>query len=251
MEAVTKKKINKDAEAKYKLPENENIEMRIANLEHGISTMKQGDKVYVGKTFLQKVLLYMGELKEYEDLGYTPEQLKEIVATYEAGIALREGDKYKLNEAIKEVLKDEVKEAIELKKYKQLEEEGRLVRLTLIPGDVVYCVDLKDKIIDESTVLTVCNTNEFEYDSEELYFCHKDIGKTVFLTREEAEKRLQEEISKSPRQRIEEYIKKCGYTYNVQEIIDTYREKYGKAYCSYTMTDTIENNLEALKKLVK
>ncbi len=46
------------------------------------------------------------------------------------------------------------------------------------------------------------------------------------------------------------YIKECGYTWKVQDIIDEYREKYTKGfYTSFSAKQVIKHFEERLKKL--
>lgn len=89
----------------------------------------------------------------------------------------------------------------------QAEEQGFLLRLPCKVGDTVY--QISENFIEPCTVETIflgnykdrngnyCNMAEIYYDrydcpytSDEIYFT--DIGKTVFLTQEEAEARLAE-----------------------------------------------------------
>lgn len=91
--------------------------------------------------------------------------------------------------------------------YKQLEEQGRLVKLPCKVGDKVY--QISENFIEPCTVETIflgnytdrngncCNMAEIYYDRDdcpyvtaEIYFT--DIGKTVFLTKSEAEAKLKE-----------------------------------------------------------
>lgn len=94
-----------------------------------------------------------------------------------------------------------------LKRYEDYEEQGLLLRLPCKVGDTVY--QISENFIEPCTVETIflgnykdrngnyCNMAEIYYDrydcpytSDEIYFT--DIGKTVFLTQEEAEARLAE-----------------------------------------------------------
>lgn len=46
-------------------------------------------------------------------------------------------------------------------------------------------------------------------------------------------------------QTINDYIKKCNYTYTFESILETYRKYYKPGwYCSYTANDVIKNNLK-------
>jgi hypothetical protein len=84
--------------------------------------------------------------------------------------------------------------------YKRAEEQGRLIMLPCKVGDTVYCT-IYDEYgiapIDKGTVYAVSingQTNWFsvQYKSGLRYdYTWDDLGKTVFLTREEAEKELE------------------------------------------------------------
>ena len=92
----------------------------------------------------------------------------------------------------------------ELKHYKDLEEQGRLITLPCKIGDTVYEVQETRKRIQEYTVISVhhshCSTL-FGWtlkDGKGVYsnlngFEEHAIGKTVFLTKEEAEATLKGE----------------------------------------------------------
>lgn len=94
-----------------------------------------------------------------------------------------------------------------LKEYEDLEEQGLLLRLPCKAGDKIY--QISENFIEPCTVETIfvsddvdkdgnhCNMAEIHYSrydcpytSAEIYFT--DIGKTVFLTQEEAEAKLTE-----------------------------------------------------------
>ena len=73
----------------------------------------------------------------------------------------------------------------ELKQYKNLEEQGLLLRLPCKVGDIVYkIINQRDNYDD--TVYQIVSATIFE-----LSMINK-IGKTVFLTKEEAEQKLEE-----------------------------------------------------------
>ena len=87
----------------------------------------------------------------------------------------------------------------ELKSYKDAEEQGLLVRLPCKVGDTMFRINkgAKNPII-ELTVTQIditrrsYNLEVIDRDCGELMCFKNDIGKTVFLTREEAEKKLEE-----------------------------------------------------------
>ena len=91
----------------------------------------------------------------------------------------------------------QVKEYLEeLKRYRDLEEQGLLLRLPCKVGNTVWRIFLSDNYI------MPCNVEEFVYSDslyiivrEELFNTRRglninEIGKTVFLTKAEAEKKL-------------------------------------------------------------
>ena len=87
----------------------------------------------------------------------------------------------------------------ELKSFKEAEKQGLLVRLPCKVGDIMFRInkDAKNPII-ELTVTQIditrrsYNLEVIDRDCGELMCFKNDIGKTVFLTREEAEKKLEE-----------------------------------------------------------
>lgn len=112
--------------------------------------------------------------EEYESTGLEPEE----VESYKA---------YSIANAI-----ELSKVSQELKEYKELENKGLLIKLPCKIGDTVYKVGI-DKI---SQFRVYCMTNLGESDfkiwaifgiSNKFQFGLSDIGRTVFLTQEEAE----------------------------------------------------------------
>lgn len=98
-----------------------------------------------------------------------------------------------------------VSAAEKLAEYEDSDEQGRLVKLPFMVGDRVY--QINENFIEPCTVEVIflanytdkdgnyCNMAEIHYDrddcpyvSTEIYFT--DIGKTVFLTKSEAEAKL-------------------------------------------------------------
>nr|DAL59555.1 MAG TPA_asm: hypothetical protein [Caudoviricetes sp.] len=85
----------------------------------------------------------------------------------------------------------------ELKSYKELEEQGLLVRLPCKVGDDLYCI-----VNGEVKKLKVHSFGVPDFEIIDIEFKYVDgfkivrfvgeVGKTVFLTREEAEKKLKE-----------------------------------------------------------
>ena len=87
----------------------------------------------------------------------------------------------------------------ELKFYKEAEEQGLLVRLPCNVGDTVFRINegAKNPII-ELTVTQIniirksYNLEVVDRDGGELMYFKNDIGNSIFLTREEAENKLEE-----------------------------------------------------------
>lgn len=131
---------------------------------------------------------WLEELKSYKDIG-TPKELKE----------LKENGAFTGLELAKLAIMQK-----ELKKYKDLEEQGLLVRLPCKVGDTAYRVNAgaKQPIIPMtvSEIHFLCYKNERavrfdaigKEDMGESCYRLEDIGRIVFLTREEAEKKLEE-----------------------------------------------------------
>lgn len=94
-------------------------------------------------------------------------------------------------------LKDVAELLEELKSYKGLEEQGLLVRLPCKVGDDLYCIvngEVKKLKVHSFGVPDFEITDiEFKYvDGFKIVRFVGEVGKTVFLTREEAEKKLEE-----------------------------------------------------------
>lgn len=90
-----------------------------------------------------------------------------------------------------------------LKEYEDLEEQGRLVKLPCNRGDKIYFIKSAFSMAHfpiEATVTSICGVdcdNDVMYSSITEYnkidrrFRSSDIGKTVFLTKSEAEAKLE------------------------------------------------------------
>jgi hypothetical protein len=121
------------------------------------------------------------KLAAYEDTGLEPEDILSNIKTLSS----------ELNNALEE-----------LKEYKDLEEQGLLMKLPCKVRETVYCIDnagtkkrpqpeIKEYIIDAYTVgeqlgIGIQSKETGWLEIADMY----NIGKTVFLTREEAEKAL-------------------------------------------------------------
>lgn len=145
----------------------------------------------------EQVAKWLKELKSYKDIG-TPKELKE----------LKENGAFTGLELAKLAIMQK-----ELKKYKDLEEQGLLVRLPVKIGDDIYKIPSKTNY--DLNVLNGYKANNRVYHQKvySIVFsqigwfvqCDKDsihatnvicvdveYGKTWFLTRKEAEKKLEE-----------------------------------------------------------
>ena len=84
----------------------------------------------------------------------------------------------------------------ELKSYKDLEEQGLLVRLPCKLNGTLYSVNYSNKTIAENTIIKISINDHvkrfycIDDNLRERIFFSRRIGENVFLTREEAEKKL-------------------------------------------------------------
>lgn len=110
-------------------------------------------------------------LAEYEDIGLTPEQIKEVDKLY-------------------------TEKCEELARYKKLEEQGRLLELPCKEGTPVYMIEQDcggDTIACHYRECETCG-DLYRYVEQNVFeaYMRDDIGKTVFLTKEEADAKLAE-----------------------------------------------------------
>lgn len=82
----------------------------------------------------------------------------------------------------------------ELKKYEDLEEQGKLLKLPCVVGDTVYVVMTYSGYVEEIVItgFSVASNVIFMMRNEEIGYREDLFGKTVFLTRQEAEDKLAE-----------------------------------------------------------
>lgn len=84
----------------------------------------------------------------------------------------------------------------QLKEYRHLEEQGRLVKLPCKIGTKVYNTtwwgDVQEEVIVAGKTYYRTDRRHIVSESTFDYFDIEEFGKTVFLTREEAEERLKE-----------------------------------------------------------
>ena len=104
-------------------------------------------------------------LKEYEETGLEPEEIKEHEAAYNECLTRTYGPfKQKISQ------------------WLQAEQDGRLVVLPCKVGDTVYQIDAER--VYESEVKWII------FDCDDIAFDERAIGGSIFLTREEAEAAL-------------------------------------------------------------
>ena len=114
-------------------------------------------------------------LKQYEDIGLEPEKIVFLKNVVDDAFS----DKPEFTEHIRELL--------------WAEKDGRLVVLPCKVGDTIYrCGDPIKKIYEwQIAYVEVYDDETVFVDDSDNTFVEADIGKTVFLTREEAEKALE------------------------------------------------------------
>lgn len=126
---------------------------------------------------------WLEELKLYKDIG----TLKELKG-------LKENGTFTGLELAKLAIMQK-----ELKKYEDLEEQGLLVRLPCKVGDIMFRINkgAKNPVIELTVTQIDITTRSYnleviDRECGELMCFKSDIGRTIFLTREEAEKKLEE-----------------------------------------------------------
>jgi hypothetical protein len=116
-------------------------------------------------------------LADYEDTGLTPGEVKSMQEEHFSGLEMA-----KLHSAL-----------MELKKYQEADKDGRLVVLPCKVGDKLYRV-FYGEIFEHRVGSMKYFAIQGKWDIETYPFCpcvESSIGKTIFLTREEAEKALE------------------------------------------------------------
>jgi hypothetical protein len=160
-------------------PENEIVYHNPNDPEGMYNILDLADCLYSGGEAEAGILMEISRrLAAYEDSGLSPEEvqkLKKSDASKEQCTIDQHGEIHRLRD--------------ELKRYKQAEQEGRLYNLPLKPGDTIY----RPAALQFCWVITKVEIYEDEIvfiDDSDNIFRPDDIGKTVFLTREEAEKAI-------------------------------------------------------------
>lgn len=113
----------------------------------------------------------LNKLAAYEDIGPTPEQLKEIDQLYS-------------------------EQAAKLQHYEELKQEGKLIELPFKAGDTVYINAWFGKAVPH-VIEKIGDLHVYTYDKKNPGRNHADFymdmfGKAVFLTEQEAEEQLKE-----------------------------------------------------------
>lgn len=131
----------------------------------------------------EQIAEWLEELKSYKDIG-TLKELKE----------LKENGAFTGLELAKLAIMQK-----ELKKYKDLEEQGLLVRLPCKVGDILFRINkgarnpiIKMKVSQITMISKLYNIKAIQEDYGEVFFSDDVIGIKVFTTSEEAEKKLEE-----------------------------------------------------------
>lgn len=121
----------------------------------------------------------MMRLAAYEDAGLTPERCSEFARADAEGRYI--------------VMRDAEQEGVaRLRELAKADKDGRLVVLPCKVGDTVYFA-LLGRIIEKQvfSIVSFSNSTRIYCGGTSEYFRPEDIGKTFFLTREEAEKALE------------------------------------------------------------
>ena len=131
----------------------------------------------------------MKRLTERTDIGDSPLDAIAFINPDDAGgmYNLRDIGEYGSDELLLEI-------ANRLAEYEDMEEQGLLVRLPCKVGDTIYrCGDPIKKIYEWQIAYVEVYEDETVFvDDSDNTFVEADIGKTVFLTSEEAEKALED-----------------------------------------------------------
>lgn len=142
------------------------------------STMTNWESAYTGEP--------IDKLSEYEDIGLTPDEIKHFLKDFGFTVAMRN----------RKLIK-------ELQEYRNLEMEGRLIKLSCKVGDTVYESNINRNIISSykvTSIVVMTGSKNYNWELVEGTYSNLNgfnefaLGKTIFLTREEAEKALKESV---------------------------------------------------------
>lgn len=142
---------------------------------------------YQGESEFDEILKNVAlRLAAYENTGLEPEEIERILDEHGRGLTLRDSVGERL-ETVREIPIDRLRELA------QADRDGRCVVLPCKFGDSVYFA-LLGRVIEKSvfSVVAFSNSQRIYCNGTSEYFRPEDVGKTVFLTREEAEAKLKE-----------------------------------------------------------
>lgn len=209
---VAKKLLSKYADMQEEFTDDEEFDEYMENyLSYGIDHLsnKKSIKVLIASfyTNLWAMADLRERLKEYEDIGLTPEQLREIDKLYaEKCKELAESEKRSFSGL--EMVKIWAK-LKKLKEYHDLEEQGKLLKLPCAVGDIIWDIDFGRPCGYEVTGFSFGSLNDDDWEEEKVLdkvvvyctnsngsitgtFAVSEIGKSVFLTKEAAEAAVKE-----------------------------------------------------------
>ena len=121
---------------------------------------------------------FVDRLAAYEDTGLTPGEIKSMQEEHFSGLEMA-----KLHSAL-----------MELKKYQEADKDGRIVVPPCKVGDTLFRV-FAGEILEHKVGKMIYLAIQGRWDIDTIPFCPyvgSSIGKTIFLTREEAEAALKE-----------------------------------------------------------
>ena len=123
---------------------------------------------------------FVDRLAAYEDTGIEPESVEALKLSM-------------MGKAISEITEFDGLSIDRLRELAEADKDGRVVVLPCKVGDTVYFA-LLGRIIEKQvfSIVSFSNSTRIYCGGTSEYFRPEDIGKTFFLTREEAEKALQE-----------------------------------------------------------
>ena len=146
---------------------------------------KAKQEIESSKEVLEGLYATWQKLADYEDIGLTPEEIKSFLSDFGITVTMR-------NRKLIE----------ELQEYRSLEAEERLIKLPCKVGNIVYFIKsafsmasfpIDAKVVSIrgiSTLGEIMYSSITNYNKIDRHFTSEDIGKTVFLTRKEAEEAL-------------------------------------------------------------
>lgn len=123
---------------------------------------------------------FVDRLAAYEDTGLYPESVEALKLSM-------------MGKAISEITEFDGLQIDRLRELADADKDGRVVVLPCKVGDTVYFA-LLGRIIEKQvfSIVSFSNSTRIYCGGTSEYFRPEDIGKTFFLTREEAEKALRE-----------------------------------------------------------